>query len=261
MTIVSIVEVIAPVSKGTARDKILAVMYYASRFEATQHFSVDDIRALLRRARIPKVESINISDVLAKAVPLVHSPGQLNSRILWDLTPSGLTYAAEKLGVSEVAVELENEVSGLTAIASRIWNREARDYVDEAIKCLMFGALRASVVFLWAGATRILQERVFLKGVSAVNAALQSHDQKARTLKSLDDFAYVKDSNILMVAEDLGILDRNQRQMLEQALELRNKSGHPGKYSPGPNKVAAFIEDVVQIVLVRQPSTRAAALR
>jgi hypothetical protein len=35
---------------------------------------------------------------------------------------------------------------------------------------------------------------------------------------------------------------------LEEALNLRNRCGHPTKYRPGEKKVSSFIEDVAGIV-------------
>jgi len=46
----------------------------------------------------------------------------------------------------------------------------------------------------------------------------------------------------------LFVLDKNEKDILEEALNLRNKCGHPGKYKLGPKKVSSFIEDIVNIV-------------
>ena len=85
-------------------------------------------------------------------------------------------------------------------------------------------------------------------GAAPVNLAIQKHDQKARKLSSSDDFAYVKDKTMLLALEDLGLVDKGQRSVLEEGLGLRNRSGHPTKYRPGVNKVSSFIEDLVGIV-------------
>jgi hypothetical protein len=77
---------------------------------------------------------------------------------------------------------------------------------------------------------------------------VQRFDPKAPRVKSIDDFAYVKDAVVLLAAKDLGILDKNQKDVLTEALNLRNRSGHPGKYRLGIKKVSAFIEDIISIV-------------
>jgi hypothetical protein len=86
------------------------------------------------------------------------------------------------------------------------------------------------------------------KGSASVTAALQRHDPKVPRVKSIDDFAYIRDATVLLAAKDLGVLDKNEKDVLTEGLNLRNRSGHPGKYRPGVKKVSAFIEDVTSIV-------------
>ena len=81
-----------------------------------------------------------------------------------------------------------------------------------------------------------------------MSAALQRHDPKARNVSSLDHFAYIKDKTMLLGAQELGVIDKNEKDTLEEALNLRNRSGHPSKYKPGIKKASSFIEDVVSIV-------------
>jgi hypothetical protein len=53
---------------------------------------------------------------------------------------------------------------------------------------------------------------------------------------------------MLLAAEGIGALDKNERTTLEDALDLRNKCGHPTKYNPGIVKASSFVEDVIGIV-------------
>jgi hypothetical protein len=39
-------------------------------------------------------------------------------------------------------------------------------------------------------------------------------------VKSLDDFSYVRDAITLLAAKDLGILDKSEKDTLEEALEV-----------------------------------------
>ena len=127
-------------------------------------------------------------------------------------------------------------------------SQEVRAYIEEAIKCLQVDALRASVVFLWTGAIKVVQQGVLSIGISQLNSALLKYDQKSRHVSKVDDFAYVKDKTTLLAAQELGRLDKGQRETLEEALNLRNRCGHPTKYRPGIKKVSSFIEDVTGIV-------------
>jgi hypothetical protein len=53
---------------------------------------------------------------------------------------------------------------------------------------------------------------------------------------------------MLLALQELGILDKGEKTTLIEALDLRNRCGHPTKYTPGIKKASSFIEDVVGIV-------------
>jgi ATP-dependent DNA ligase len=65
-----------------------------------------------------------------------------------------------------------------------------------------------AIVLLWAGAVRTIQEKTHAKGVALVNAELQRHDPKARTIKKIEDFQYIREETLLLVAEGVGVLDK-----------------------------------------------------
>ena len=178
----------------------------------------------------------------------MENAGKKGKRFLWSLTPTGQEHVRSLLGLPAKDVEIEHDVSSLETLVASISDKSIADYIQEAIKCLSVDALRAAVVFVWAGVVRKIQEDVLACGPSNVTAAIQKHDPKARPVKRLDDFSYIKESVLLLAAQELGIFDKNERGILEEALDLRNKCGHPGKYRPGPKKVSSFIEDVVGIV-------------
>ncbi len=244
----TIVEFLAPLKGSGRREAVLAAMFYARTYESADLLAIEDLRELLKRARVQGANNMNVSDVLAKAGEYVDSPGIVDGRRVWRLTETGLAHVREILNIPRAEPQVEHDVASLATIQSTITDADVKDYVGESIKCLSFGALRACVVFLWAGAVRTLENQILQRPLADVNAALGKHDSKARQVKSIDDFAYVKEHHLLLVAQDVGVLDKGQREMLGQALDLRNRCGHPGKYSPGPQRVAAFVEDVLRIV-------------
>jgi hypothetical protein len=244
----TLVEFLAPLSKATNQDRILAVLYYRERYEQAAALTVDEIRTSLKNARVPRWARVNVADVLNKSGALVDTVGTKGNARLWKLTDSGNDHVRRRLGLPAADVEIEHDVGTLTALVAKVSDDDVRDYLEEAIKCLKVGALRSSVVFVWSGAVRTVQTKMMSKGQSAVTAAIQRLDSKARPVKSIDDFSYVKDATALLAAKDLGIIDKNEKDVLTEGLNLRNRSGHPGKYRPGIKKVSAFIEDITSIV-------------
>jgi hypothetical protein len=178
----------------------------------------------------------------------VDTVGTEGNKKLWQLTSTGEKAVRDLMGLPEAEAEIDVDVATLTALASTVTDQNAQAFITEAVTCLQFGARRAAVVFLWSGAVTVMRQRAWKAGSAAVNASLSSHDSKARTVAKLDDFAYVKDARLLELMFDLGEIDKTEKAMLGQALELRNGCGHPTKYRPQEKKVSGFIEDVVGIV-------------
>lgn len=246
----TLAEFLAPLAKGPRREVCLAALYHQKHFHGKVALAVEEIRSELVRARVPKASRINVADVLNKCGELVESFGAAGNRRLWQLTTTGEKQIRARLNLSGSAREIENDVTTLEALAAQISNLVVREYILESIKCLSAGALRAAIVFLWTGAIRTLQEEAFTKNHATLNAAITKHDPKARPVNKLEDFAYIRDAITLLVLQELGILDKGQKTALGEALDLRNRCGHPTKYSPGIKKASSFIEDVIGLVWV-----------
>lgn len=244
----TLVEFIAPLSKKKHQDRILAVLYYRERYEQKTALTVDEIRQGLKNVRSKGWAKANVADVLSKSGALVDTKRLQGKRRLWNLTDSGREHVRTLLGLPEADVEIEHDVGTLENLVTKVTDPDVRDYLDEALKCLQVGALRACTVFVWVAAIRTIQTSLITRGTTVLSAAIQKHDPKARSIKTLDDFAYIKDATSLLAAKDLGVLDKNEKDTLTEALNLRNRCGHPGKYRPGIKKVSAFVEDITSIV-------------
>ena len=244
----TLVEFIAPLRKKSHKDRILAVLYFSQRYENLKALTVGQIKAKLKRARAPSWSKANVPDILAKSGHYVDTPGTQDSKRLWSLTSSGNDYVRELLNLPSAEPELEHDAGSLEQIIETIADTQIKGYLDESLKCLQIGALRACVVFLWSGAIRIIQNGLLSYGKTDLNNAIKKHDPKARNVKTIDQFAYIKDKTVLLVSLELNMFDKNQKDTLQEALNLRNRCGHPGKYKPGVKKVSSFIEDLISIV-------------
>jgi hypothetical protein len=244
----TIAEFLAPLGPGSQRGVCLGVLYYHQHYRDKPSLTTEEIRDELVRARVPKASKINVADVLSKSGALVDIPGASGNRRLWQLTSSGETHVRARLNLPAPSPDIEHDVATLQTLAAKVTDGVVRDYILEAIKCLSVGAIRAAIVFLWTGAIRTLQEESFTKHSAGLNAAIAKHDQNARVVKKLEDFAYVRDATALLAFQELGILDKGEKTTMGEALDLRNRCGHPTHYKPGVKKASSFIEDVVGIV-------------
>lgn len=244
----TLVEFLHPLKSSSARSLCLAAMYFHERYESGDPISVDGLRQLLRKARVPKVEKMNLADTLAKSAPYVDTQGKDGNKFLWSLTVSGQEHVRSLLNLPARDVEIENDVVTLENLVQKVGDADVANYLGEALKCLQVNALRATVVFLWSGAVKKIRDEVYSYGAAASATAVAKFDHKAKTISKIDDLVLIKESVLLLAAQELGVYDKNQRTVLEDCLNLRNKCGHPGKYSIGPKKVSSFFEDLVGIV-------------
>jgi hypothetical protein len=239
---VTLVEFIDPARQRSQSDLALAVLFFFKHDEQRASATSAEVRVGLERARVRGANKINISRSLERAGSKVDRDGRN-----WLLTQSGDTYVAEFMGLPLTTPTVQNDIDELTVLAASIEDEAVRDYILESIKCLQIGAYRAAIVFLWTGAVARLRDDLWnTKSRKEIEAALKLHRQNAKFGKKAD-FAYVKDSELLQVTLDLSVLDKTQKQILEQSLELRNGCGHPTKYNPGEKKTSSYIEDVVGI--------------
>jgi hypothetical protein len=226
---------------------VAAALYFGKHFNdpIADAMTPAEIKSLLLKGGVPKARKMNVGQALAEASPDVHRAGP---RGIWAITETGEKKVERLVRIPGDPASQANDVAALAGLVASQPDDAVRGYLEEAIKCLEVDALRAAVVFLWAGAVRTLHEGVIEKGRKPLNAALLKFDSKSREVKKVEDFAYVKDKWLLLAAGELGMIDKGERGTLEEALNLRNRCGHPTKYRPRSVKVSAYIEDVVGIV-------------
>lgn len=244
----TIVEFLHPIKSKGIKNICLSAMYFNQRYQEGEALTIDGLRALLKRAKIPRAAKLNLAATLAQSAPYVDTVGKDGSRFLWALTDSGQSYVRELMDLPISDIEIENDVSSLESLISKIGDDDVSDYLKEAVKCLQVNALRACVVFMWSGAVKKIRDDVFACGVRSINPALTKFDPKAKLIKKSDDLVLTKESTLLLVSQELGLFDKNQRSVLEDCLNLRNRCGHPGKYKIGPKKVSSFLEDLVGVL-------------
>ncbi len=241
------VEFLYPIRSASQRELVSAALYFFKHHGDADILSPADIKAAPVKAGIRKARGMNVTRALNEAIPNVNRVGP---RGAWEITQTGEEHVRKILALPDpnAAPHAVHEVSALQQLAESQSNEQARGYIEEAIKCLRADALRAAVVFLWAGAIRSLHDIAFAMEQGQVDLAIKKHDPKARDVKKLDDFAYIKDKTLLLACGELGLLDKGERGVMEESLNLRNRCGHPTSYKPRVAKVSAFIEDVVGIV-------------
>jgi hypothetical protein len=110
------------------------------------------------------------------------------------------------------------------------------------------GAYRAGIIFIWNYAIRNIQHRLLRHSINTLNQAIEKHSNNSKRVTTEDDFAFIKESIVLLVSVDLGEFDKNQKKILDDCLEIRNLCSHPGKYKPTETKAKSYVEDLLNIL-------------
>ena len=138
-------------------------------------------------------------------------------------------------------------ITKLENLTTYIHDEDDLIYFQEAVRAANSGAKRSAVMLLWILAVTCIQKKC-LKNINEFNLALKKHVPKSRTIKSIDDFENIKESKLLLAAQEIRLIDKSKKQILEQCLNVRNKCSHPGQYIPSATRVISFAEDIVNIV-------------
>ena len=137
----------------------------------------------------------------------------------------------------------------LEALVEAIESHEEKAYLLEGLACLRVNAYRAAVLQIWNAAMMKLRGIALTIPLRELNKELLTIYPKAKRIKKIEDFEFVKDDFLILLTLRLGILSKSERDVLtNNCLSLRNKCGHPVSYSPELYTIEAFIQEVIQIV-------------
>ena len=246
---VAITEFLRRCSFPSQADVVLLSVYCLSDvYPSSQDITSKRLKDAFANSRIP--EPSNIHYILG----LLKNKGFLKRRetegvVSWIITIPGERHARKMIKPEAEAVATDGR--DLRRLMAKVKDDDSNDFLKECLTCLEANALRSSVIMGWALVMDSLYHKVLNVGPSTFNkAAQQRYGTRAKTVRRRDDLLYYRDSNILLLCEDVGLFDRNIRGMLQGHLKLRNRCAHPGRYKPGKKKVEAFFEDVVNNVLL-----------
>lgn len=228
-------------------DKIRFFAWHLHTHAGMVHFGPSDIKACYDRLHMEPPSSIH-SHLYA-----------LENRRPKDLLKTREGYRLEKrlrdefdakYGRRPATVQVERL---LTELPSRIPNLAKRTYLDEALICFRYGAFRASIVMSWNLAFDHLCEYVLNKHLTEFNTQLPKTCPKARikTIAKKDDFAELKEYEVLQVCASATIISQNVHKILKEKLDRRNIAAHPSNVVVSQNTAEEVIKDLVENVVLK----------
>jgi hypothetical protein len=224
--------------------KLLAILLDAE----VMGYSTEQMKEIASAHGASDVEKWNVYSFLS-AVKRQGKVKQIGGK--WSLTSAGRTWLAGQniLGGSVILQKREDIRKALL----KVTNPHSQRYVEEAIRCIEAGALRASTIMAWIGAMSILYHHVFTNCLAAFDIKAANHPRIKgwNTATDVDDLATINEAFFLEVIETIGLVTPDQKKLLKNCLDWRNSSGHGNNVVIGEQQVAAHIEILVETVYSR----------
>jgi hypothetical protein len=152
-----------------------------------------------------------------------------------------------KVQVKQLLLDLPGQIPDLAE----------RTYLNEALICYENGAFRATVVMTWNLAYHHLCHHILRKRLNDFNARwLQTfpghHKKGNRAIVTMDDFnSELKESEVLTICRDAGIIIKDVYRILDEKLGKRNSAAHPSSIAIGQLQVDAYVDDLVKNVVLK----------
>jgi hypothetical protein len=141
----------------------------------------------------------------------------------------------------------------LSELPQRVPNLSERTYLDEALVCFRYRAVRAAIVMTWNLAYNHLCEFILAKHLATFNAQLPKSFPKAdiAVVSKRDDFSELKESQVLQVARSANIVSGSLHKILKEKLDRRNVAAHPSGVVVSEPTAEEFIKDLIENVVVK----------
>jgi hypothetical protein len=229
-------------------EKICGISYLHTFFSHDETFTPQDIKKIFESLRdeIPTniPSRINILS-RPKSKKMIHI-GKGKYRLFTLEEKKWENYFSLKNDTKKI--KLKNDLQFLT---EKIKSDESREFLEEAVSCLNVGAKRAAIVMTWILTIDTLQEYIFTRKnkLDDFNKEWLKTNNKNKSITNIKEFSDIKEERFIELCRASGIIDNNERKILDVKLGIRNTASHPNKIKIKDSKVIDFIEDLIENIL------------
>ncbi len=238
------------------KSKILLLAYYLRQHEGIVEFSAKDIRDCCKGVLKPPSQLLQQIELLSKGKNSVLMKGSKSGQ--YSLAIPGLTEVEAYLSSgskAEAIIDkfLAEAIPYLRKFVSKVGEENQRKFMAEAVSCLGVDARRATIIMTWAGTIDHLHDYIIAHKLNDFNNALHNRrDRYSRiTITDKDDFSDIRESAFIEICRSARIISNDVRKILDEKLGIRNTCAHPSSVEVHPSKVANFVEDLVDNVILK----------
>jgi hypothetical protein len=160
----------------------------------------------------------------------------------WKLLPEGKAYIAQA-GYDSEAPEIVRVRSPLRKLAEVVKSPSLKGYLTECLDCFDSRCYRASTIMAWCAAVDVLHSHISSTHFAQFKAAfVLQFPKRAGEINNGTDLERIKESDLLLVAEKIGIFGKTVKKQLEARLDERNAAGHPNGVTIQKLQAAAHLE-------------------
>ena len=159
----------------------------------------------------------------------------------------------QKYGTHSITLNIRQKVKDLI---NKVPDVAEKDFMVEAEICLRHDAGRATIIMVWNVAFYHLCQFIMKHHLAKFNAGFQTHyanlwqNAKVKVMTTYDDFLTLKESVVIDICKRDQIITQTQSKILDKRLGERNTAAHPNSAKVGQLQAEAFIEDVVDNVVL-----------
>lgn len=156
---------------------------------------------------------------------------------------------SKKLGAEQITAQTSATLRGLE---HKVSGGETKKFLNETIDCFEVGASRATITLAWILAIDHLFVHVLNHKLVEFNTALaKDKGIKLNAITQRDDFLEMKESKFIEICRSAKIISNDVRKILDASLGIRNSCAHPSGITVTKTKVIAFVEDLVENVVLK----------
>lgn len=156
---------------------------------------------------------------------------------------------SKKLGEEKVTAQISATLRGLE---HKIPEGDRKEFLKETIDCFEVGANRATITMAWILVVDHLFAHILKHKLAEFNVSLaKDKEVKLNMVTRRDDFTEMKESKFIELCRAAKIISNDVRKILEASLGVRNSCAHPSGVKVPDSKVVAYVEDLIENVVLK----------